>query len=226
MTPHTKESTSLIPALRYHWLTRFYDAVMRVTMRDASFKKRLIEEAAIEDGHRVLDLGCGTGTLTVRVKHRHPGALVVGLDGDANALTLAKNAAQQIDCAVVLTKAMCWDVPFPDESFDRVLSSLVFHHLTRENKLATLREVFRVLRPGGRFHIVDWGKPANLLMRLAFYQIQVFDGFKTTADSVQGALPGLLQRAGFIDVRETRRTNTAFGTLSHHTAQRLVGGFA
>jgi cyclopropane fatty-acyl-phospholipid synthase-like methyltransferase len=64
-------STIYIPALKYRWLTRFYDPVVRVTTREATFKEALLQQASIQDGHRVLDLGCGTGTLAYLVKRAH-----------------------------------------------------------------------------------------------------------------------------------------------------------
>jgi len=58
-------SKSYIPALGYRWLTRFYDPVVRLTTREATFKEALRGQASIQDGHQILDLGCGTGTLAL-----------------------------------------------------------------------------------------------------------------------------------------------------------------
>ncbi len=65
-----------IPALRYDWLTPLYDPIVGWMMREAAFKCRLVEQARIESGHHVLDLGCGTATLTILVKQAHPDAEV------------------------------------------------------------------------------------------------------------------------------------------------------
>jgi len=62
---------------------------------------------------------------------------------------------------------MAFAPPFAPSSFDRVVSSLVFHHLTSENKRRTLVKVRELLRPGGELHIADWGRPHNALMRVA-----------------------------------------------------------
>jgi ubiquinone/menaquinone biosynthesis C-methylase UbiE len=91
---------------------------------------------------------------------------------------------------------MAFELPYPDASFDRVISSLLFHHLTRENKERTLREVFRVLRPGEELHVADWGKAQNWPMRVAFLLVQMLDGFETTADNVNGLLPELFAWPG------------------------------
>ena len=82
-----------IPALRFDRLTAFYDPLIRWTLREATFKTRLIRQAHLEEGHRVLDLGCGTGTLTLMIKAAHPEADVVGLDVDPKVLKRAEAKA-------------------------------------------------------------------------------------------------------------------------------------
>ena len=122
-------SNSYIPALGYRWLTRFYDPVVRVTTREATFKKALLCQASIHDGHRVLDLGCGTGTLAVLVKHAHRAAEVFGLDADAEALNLARMKLEAAGIEVQLDRGVASALPYAGESFDRAVSSLLFHHL-------------------------------------------------------------------------------------------------
>ncbi len=220
-------SKSYIPALGYRCLTRFYDPVVRVTTREATFKEALLRQASIHDGHRVLDLGCGTGTLAVLVKHAHRGAEVFGLDADAEALNLARMKLAAAGIEVQLDQGLASALPYAGESFDRVLSSLFFHHLPSALKLETMREVLRVLRPGGVFYIADWGRPTNPVMRLAFIGVQLLDGFATTTDNVRGLLPDLLGLAGFENVETTDSYSTLLGTLSLYRARkastRLVG---
>lgn len=205
-----------IPALSYDWLTPFYDPVVRLTTRDDVFKKALVEQASIEADHRVLDLACGTATLTLLLKLDQPLAEVVGIDGDDKILAIAKKKAKSAGVDIQLDEGMSFDLPYVDEAFDRVTSSLFFHHLTRENKLKTMGEVARVLKPNGEFHVADWGLPANRLMKLTSRFIQLLDGFETTEDSFAGRLPILLTEAGFENVEETRAFNTLFGTIRLH----------
>ena len=75
---------SYVPALGFDWLTRFYDPLLALTLREKTLKGRLIDQAGIAAGHDVLDVGCGTGTLAILAKTRQPRARVVGLDGDAD----------------------------------------------------------------------------------------------------------------------------------------------
>jgi SAM-dependent methyltransferase len=209
-----------IPALSYDWLTFLYDPLIRLTMREMAFKRHLIRACSIREGHRVLDLGCGTATLTLLIKKTHPGAEVRGLDGDERVLEIAWGKAERSGLEITLDRGMSYDLPYPDGSFDRVLSSLVFHHLTREKKKETFQEILRVLRPGGGLHVADWGKPQNMLMRLASLPLQLFDGVKTTSDNVKGLLPEMFKEAGFEEVKENAWYMTLFGTLSLYSAHK------
>ena len=102
--------------------------------------------------------------------------------------------------------------------FDRVLSSLFFHHLTWENKQRTARELFRVLKPGAELHVADWGYPSNALMRGLFLFIQLLDGFENTQANVEGKLIELFQETGFSNVAQRQTFNTIFGTMVLYSA--------
>jgi ubiquinone/menaquinone biosynthesis C-methylase UbiE len=207
-----------VPALGFHRLTRFYDPVLRLTLREESFKRQLLEQARIRAGQHVLDLGCGTATLTIMAKRRCPGARVAGIDGDPNVLAIARRKAAAAGVDVELREGMAFAPPFPPGSFDRVLSSLVFHHLTTDGKRRTLAAVRRLLRPGGELHVADWGRPHNVLMRLAALGIRLLDGHETTADNLEGRLASLMAEAGFAESAETHRRMTMFGTLCLYRA--------
>lgn len=209
-----------IPALAYRPLTAIYDPVVRLTTRETAFKPALLRQAALRPGQRVLDLACGTATLTIAAKQLQAQAEITGLDGDPDILQRAKAKAARAGVTLRFDQALSHGMPYADASFDCVLSSLFFHHLNRNNKLATLREVRRVLRPGGVLHVADWGRAANPLMRGLFLGIQLLDGFNTTADNVAGLLPEFMRECGFQAVKETTRYATIFGTLSLYRAVR------
>ena len=226
----TKNRDEYIPALKYRLLTCLYDPLLHWILRESKFKHGLVEQACIESGHRVLDLGCGTGTLALLIKRTQQEAEVVGLDGDPKVLEIAKAKVDRSGQEITMDYGMAFELPYPDDSFDRVLSSLLFHHLTRENKVRTLTEVFRVLRPGGQLHVADWGTPSNISMRIAFLSVQMLDGFKTTADNVNGLLPELFSSAGFEVGQESAQYMTISGTLSLYSAvkprRRVTAGAA
>lgn len=203
-----------IPALRFHFATGLYDPVVRWTTREATFKAALVAGLDPQDGERILDLGCGTGTLAIAIARAASGAVVSGLDADDAALGQARAKQARSGTSVQWSRGLAQNLPFPDGVFDAVVSSLFFHHLLRSDKRAALLEIARVIRPGGRLLIADWGQPANVASRLLFLTVQLLDGFATTRDSVEGVLPSLMTEAGFEDVRIARQFATALGTLA------------
>lgn len=203
-----------IPALRYRALTRLYDPIVRATGRERTLKQALVHRAGIAAGHRVLDIGCGTGTLAPMLKREYPSAEVVGLDPDAAVLQLAWHKAQEVGIEVRFDLGDATSLPYADSTYDRALCSLVFHHLLRPDKRSALSELRRVLRHGGELHIADWGKPQNWIMRGAFFAVQFLDGFATIQDNVEGLLPKLIEEAGFADVATTISFTSLFGTVS------------
>lgn len=212
-------SERYVQALGRDALTALYDPLIRRTTRERAFKERLLDQAALAPGQRVLDLGCGTGTLTVWAKQREPGIEIAGIDGDPAVLRRASGKAAEAGLQIDFREALADDLPFEDESFDRVLTSLVFHHLPRDVKERSAGEIARVLRPGGELHLADWG-PGDPLMRAAFFTTQLLDGFERTKDNVKGRLPGIFEAAGLRDVRERDRLRTISGSMVLLSARR------
>jgi ubiquinone/menaquinone biosynthesis C-methylase UbiE len=202
-----------IPALGADWLTPLYDLVARLT-GERRFKRRLVELARIASGQDVLDLGCGTGTLALLIKRTRPGVRVVGLDIDPRILAIARRKMQRAGVVLELQEGSATEPPFAPASFDRVLTTLMLHHLTTAQKRAALTAARRLLRPGGELHVADWGKPHNALMRVASLGFRLVDGGETTDANLSGQLPALIAAAGFADVAETERWMTPFGTLA------------
>src|SRR5262249_41762130 len=110
-------------------LTRLYDPLIRVMIPERAMKARLIDLADIRPGHHVLDVGAGTGTLAILIKQRVPEAAVVGVDGDPAILEIARGKFVSAGVDVEVREALAERLPFPDASFDRVVTSLVVHHV-------------------------------------------------------------------------------------------------
>jgi ubiquinone/menaquinone biosynthesis C-methylase UbiE len=209
-----------IPALRFRWLTPLYDPLLKWGMREETFKRRLIERANIQPMMNVLDLGCGTGTLTVMLKQSAPMANVTGLDGDPEVLSIAQTKAAQVNVNIKWDLGLANKLPYPDSSFDLVVSSLVVHHLTGPDKLRAFREVHRILRPAGWFHIVDFGRPFSLLTQI---QARIMIRLEEAADNFMGRIQPMLQEAGFRSAREAEKINSVFGPVWFYEAQKSKG---
>lgn len=149
-------SRSFIPASGHDFLLPFYDPLVRLLGGDR-VRKQLLELTRIRRGHRVLDIGCGTGTLVAMIQRLHPEVEVVGLDPDPKALARARRKVAGGAGVVRLDRGFSDELPYPEEAFDRVLSSFMLHHLEGEEKARTLAEVRRVLKPGGSLLLVDFG---------------------------------------------------------------------
>ncbi len=208
-----------IPALRYNWLTKIYNPVVAFTLPELKFKSALIKQASILPHHKVLDFGIGTATLSLLLSKKQPDCYIEGVDVDEKVLKIAKEKITQQEAKIILTKYDGFILPYPDKTFDRVITSLVFHHLDKEQKKNSLLEIKRILKPHGELHIADWGKASSFLMRTLFYLVQILDGFKTTTDNVKGLMPKYLDDAGFKKVRTTQNFSTIFGTLSLYQAK-------
>lgn len=137
-----------------HWLLPLYDLVHHL-FGVQPVHQQMITAAGLSAGHRVLDVGCGTGNLLRTTGKRHPDVELTGLDPDPKALARARRKARRAGVAVRLDRGFAQDLPYPDGSFDRVFSSLMLHHLDTGSKDALLAEVRRVLRPDGLLVLAD-----------------------------------------------------------------------
>lgn len=182
----TQTKQDYIPALSFRFLTPFYDFIQKYIVRDVRYKTLLIEQANIQAGHKVLDLGCGTGTLAILAKQSQPNAEAFGLDADPDMLKVAKQKADEKHASVIFDVGFTNQLPYPDNSFDRVMSSIMIHHLKTPDKIKTAHEVFRVLKPGGELHIIDFGKPYTLYGKMLGPFLYKFE---EANDNIAGALP-------------------------------------
>lgn len=207
-----------IPALKYHFLTPIYDWFIALTLPEIAVKKQLIRQANIKKAEKVLDYGCGTGTLLLLLEELHPDCEAIGIEVDTQMLKMAQRKVAEKNSSVQLQYYEGDRLPYETGTFDKVISSWVFQHLTTSQKIASFREIHRVLKPEGEFHMADWGKAQNALMRSLFFVVQVIDNFYTTDDNIQGRLPSLMKEAGFSKVEILENQSTLFGTLSYFKA--------
>ncbi len=213
--PRAKESR-YVPASGRFLPTSLYDRSIAITMREGLWRPRLVRDVLSGDPRDVLDLGCGTGTLAIAMARAAGRTRITGIDGHAEILEIAggKEGSEGIHFVEGLADAL----PFADGCFDRVVASLVLHHLDPPVKRAALAEARRVLRRGGRLHVADFGRSHDPLMRLLFAGLQVSDGISNTADHPAGRLPTMIEAAGFRSLERPLRLRTTWGSFELLTA--------
>jgi ubiquinone/menaquinone biosynthesis C-methylase UbiE len=172
-----------------HWAARYDLLAWLLTRgREAAFRERIVSLAGLQRGHSVLDVGCGTGTLAIAASRRVGGdGSVYGVDPSPEMIARAERKAVKARVPVVFMRAAAEQMPFEDGRFDVVLSTLMLHHLPRNARELCAREVRRVLKPGGRVLVVDFGAPSQRGLLSHFHR----HGHVPAAD-----IMGLLAHAG------------------------------
>jgi ubiquinone/menaquinone biosynthesis C-methylase UbiE len=197
-----------LPAAGHDWALPLYDPMTKL-LGGVKARGELLLQAALEGRLRVLDIGCGTGTLAIEIKRSHPEIEITGLDPDPKALARARHKAEHAGVAVPFQQGFGGEVPFPDASFDRVLSSFMFHHLPRDEREKMLREVRRVLSPGGSLHLADFTRPEQRHGVLARW-IHSSPHFAENSDD---RILGLMRQAGFASATKISDGAMLFGLL-------------
>jgi ubiquinone/menaquinone biosynthesis C-methylase UbiE len=188
-----------LPGMSRTWLLPLYDPLTRL-LGVRKVHRRLLDQARVRPGQTVLEIGCGTGNLLLTAKQTQPAATVVGVDPDLTALARAQRKARRRGLALQLDRGYADELPYADHSVDVVLSSFMLHHVPADRREPAMREVRRVLRPGGALHLVDIDATAAsaggwIARRAHQHELSV--------ENDGGGVPDLLRRAGFPDVSET-----------------------
>ena len=199
------------------WLLPFFDPFTKLLGIGASHRK-LISQAAISPGHRVLEIGCGTGNMAILAKALTPAAQVVGIDPDPKALSRARRKAQRRQTPIQFDPGFSEDLPYPDASFDEVLSAFMLHHVKPDAKPLTLREAFRVLKPGGSLHLADFeegNRPSA-----GFHGLVASTVHSRHGSSPHHVVLDLMSEAGFADPEEVAHQTTLLGRVVYYRALR------
>ena len=204
-----------LPGMGRDWLLPLYDPFTRLIGIGPAHRK-LAEQAELGSAQRALEVGCGTGNLSLLAKRLYPQLEVVGLDPDPKALARARRKALAAGLGLKFDRGFADQLPYPDGSFDRVLSALMFHHLDPDLRVASLREMLRVLRPDGTLHLMDFGGDTHHLHGLA----RLSRPSRTLKDNWDDRIPALMREAGFVDAAETGQLTRRIGRLAYYRAAR------
>lgn len=168
------------------------------------YYESIIELANIREGYKVLDVGCGTGTLTIREKRKvGDRGYVAGIDTSVEILELAGEKASKEDVDIDFKIGSIEEIPYDDNFFDVVTCSMVTHHLSSEGKGKGFSEIYRVLRPRGHLLLVDIGEPTNLVLTILWKPF--CDLIESMRDNIDGRLPYLLEKVGFEQVKIVKK---------------------
>ena len=194
----------------------FYDAIVWLMSfgKDNAIRKASIVPAQINPGDKVLDVGCGTGDLTIEAKKlAGPTGEVYGTDASPNMIYQAQQKAKRTDVDVTFQVGLIENIDFPENQLDVVLSSLMMHHLPDDLKRAGLAEIYRVLKPGGRLLIVDMQSTTggSLVQHLSDFMITVHGGHTTMQDNVSRQIP-FVEATGFTSIK-TDKINRQFSYI-------------
>lgn len=173
-------------------------------------REELVKQASIQPNQRVLDLGCGTGTLVVLLKRKYPAAQIVGLDPDPKALRRAQKKVKRAGVEVQLDEGFADQLPYDDGAFDRVISSFMFHHLENQDREKMLREVLRVLKPAGTFHLLDFAGGED---RARGWWGRLVDSHSHLQGNSQQRILELMRRAGFTNAAKVKDGSMLFGLM-------------
>lgn len=212
MTKHHPTKHDYLPAAGRDAFLPFYD-LLTAAFGVSRVHRTLIDQAKLADGQRVLEIGCGTGNLSIRAKRAHPGVELIGSDPDPLALARAQRKAHGLE-GILFERGYAQRLPYPDATFDRVLSALMLHHLDQATKAATAAEVLRVLRPGGSLHLVDFAGQDHGMHGFVSRRIL------KSGHIADNSIPELLTAAGLARVQTASHRLRIMGNITYYQATR------
>jgi ubiquinone/menaquinone biosynthesis C-methylase UbiE len=218
---HTHSHTHEVPAQTEGRLIRwasFYDATVNIiTLGHARRLRSLtVDQALLKPGESILDVGCGTGAVTIPAKMKvgNKGS-AVGIDPAPEMIAVARQKVQQAGLDIDFRVAAIESLPFSDATFDAVTSSLMMHHLTDRLRVQGLAEIRRTLKPGGRILIADMRRPTGSGFKKFFTSVILHHGH--VVEFGLQDLPKLLKEAGFEDIEQL---DTHFLTIGFVRAKK------
>lgn len=197
---HTSESPAQTEGRLIRWAS-FYDGL--VNIMTLGHVRRLctltVDQALLTPGENVLDVGCGTGGVTIPAKIRvGKNGAAAGIDPAPEMIAVARRKASRAGLEIDFRVGVIESLPFPDETFDAITSSLMMHHLPEHVQVSGLSEIRRVLKPGGRLLIADMMRPSTSFFTRFFTSLTLHRGLQFGIED----LPKFLNEAGFEEIKQ------------------------
>src|SRR5271157_4285110 len=207
-----------IPALDFPILTTVFDLFLTLAVPERKIKCELIDFMRIKENEKVLDFGCGTGNLLILGKQKYPMADFEGIDIDPKVLGISRKKIERKKLKISLVEYDGGTLPQNNNSFEKVMSSLMMHHLSTDKKIKAMQEILRILKESGQFYLSDFGIQKNpifaVIGKLASnFQQEVEANFK-------GLLPEIMCSAGFKNVQTLKIYNTRLGTIYTYSGEK------
>ena len=210
----TKSERPFLPAAGHDLFLPIYDPLTKLLGMDRR-RQALVEQADLAPRQRVLDVGCGTGSLAILIKKQYPTIDVVALDPDPKALERARRKTNRAGVSIRFDRGFASALGYADQTFDRVLSSMMFHHLPDDDRLPALQEIRRVLKPGGRLELLDFGGPDSGRHGAAG---RLLHSHRRLRGNAPPAVLRVMADAGFAEARAVRTESTLIGRLEFYQA--------
>lgn len=198
-----------IPPATWNFLTPFYDFSCWILGLGPKFKQKILNSVEIRSGDKIADIACGTGVFLKVAKQKYPHTNLIGLDPDEKALSIAKNRLEKAGLQVDLQKAFAEALPLEAESVDVCFTTLALHHMPDPIKKKAIKEMYRILKKGGKIVVTDFGKSNSIVLRklLSWENIEYLEG------NLAGLVEIFLEETGFKNLRKTGKKFPGIYTL-------------
>jgi ubiquinone/menaquinone biosynthesis C-methylase UbiE len=194
---HSGEQPAQTEGALIRWAPYYDFTVNMIALGHARMlRKMTVDNALVKPGDTILDVGCGTGEVALLAKTRAKEGKVYGIDPAPEMIAVARKKAARKKLDIDFRVGVIEALPFPDASIDVVTSSLMMHHLPDDLKIRGLREIYRVLKPGGRLLIADFMRPTGSFVNHLFIAFTQHRGLKNGVEDLQKHL----NEAGFTQI--------------------------